>query len=206
MKPITVIRLVIDLVFAVLLLYALMYHATGDAALEWIGVTVFAICIAHNTLNWKWYNNIFKDTYNLHRYLMTAINALLAFTMATLIINGLLHSRTILASLRLPGSMVIRQMHTAAAYWCFPLIGAHLGLNWGTILNSFRKMLKTNDENRIRKMELHILVLTVAVFGIWSSFDRDMFSKLFLGFSFDYWPEERSAILFFTLNLSIMSL
>jgi hypothetical protein len=31
-----------------------------------------------------------------------------------------------------------------------------------------------------------------------------MFSKLFLGFSFDYWPEERPAILFFAVNLSLM--
>jgi phosphotransferase system glucose/maltose/N-acetylglucosamine-specific IIC component len=32
-----------------------------------------------------------------------------------------------------------------------------------------------------------------------------MFSKLFLGFSFDYWPEERPAILFFIITLSIMA-
>jgi hypothetical protein len=31
-----------------------------------------------------------------------------------------------------------------------------------------------------------------------------MFSKLFLGFSFDYWPEERPAVLFFAVNLSLM--
>jgi type II secretory pathway component PulL len=33
-----------------------------------------------------------------------------------------------------------------------------------------------------------------------------MFSKLFLGFSFDYWPEERPAILFFAAILSIMGM
>jgi hypothetical protein len=32
-----------------------------------------------------------------------------------------------------------------------------------------------------------------------------MFSKLFRGFSFDYWPGERPAILFFAVNLSIMT-
>jgi hypothetical protein len=31
-----------------------------------------------------------------------------------------------------------------------------------------------------------------------------MFSKLFLGFSFDYWPEERPAALSFGCNFSIM--
>jgi hypothetical protein len=43
------------------------------------------------------------------------------------------------------------------------------------------------------------------IFGVWSFLDRDMFSKLFLGFSFDYWPEERPAFLFFVETLSIMA-
>jgi hypothetical protein len=81
-------RLTLDLVFIVLLLCALMYRTTGDAAHEWIGISVFVVCIAHNVLNWKWYKNIFKGTYNLRRSVLTAINLLLVLAMATLIITG----------------------------------------------------------------------------------------------------------------------
>jgi hypothetical protein len=116
-----------------------MYRVTGDAAHEWIGVSVCAVCIAHNALNWKWYKNLFKGSYNLRRGVMTAINLLLVPAMATLVVTGLLHSRTVLAFLRLPGGMMIRQIHTSAAYWSLPLIGSHIGLNWGIILNAFRK-------------------------------------------------------------------
>jgi cytochrome b561 len=205
MKPITAVRLVIDLAFTVLLLCALMYRATGDAAHEWIGVSVGAVCIAHNALNWKWHKNIFKGKYNLRRGVLTAVNLLLAFAFFTLIITGMLHSRIVLAFLNLPGDMRIRQIHTTAAYWCLPLIGAHLGLNWKIILNAFRKMPRINGENKLRKIIVRAAALAVAAFGVWASFDRDMFSKLFLGFSFDYWPEERPPILFFAVNLSIMS-
>jgi hypothetical protein len=135
-------RLTLDLAFTVLLLCALMYRVTGDAAHEWIGIAVCAVCIAHNVLNWKWYKNIFKGTYNLRRGALTAINLLLVTAMATLIITGLLHSRIVLAFLHLPGDMMLRQIHTTAAYWCLPLIGAHLGLNWRIILNAFKKMEK----------------------------------------------------------------
>jgi hypothetical protein len=138
--------------------------------------------------------------------MMTAINLLLVLAMATLVITGLLHSRNVLAFLHLPGDMLIRQIHTAAAYWCLPLVGAHLGLNWKTILNAFRKMPRINGKNKLRKIIVRTIALALAVFGVWSSFDRDMFSKLFLGFSFDYRPEERPAILFFAVNLSIMCL
>jgi hypothetical protein len=198
--------MVTDLAFTVLLLCALMYRATGDAAHEWIGVSVGAICIVHNALNGKWYKNIFKGKYNLRRGVLTAVNLLLAFAFVALIITGMLHSRTVLASLRLPGGMMIRQIHTTTAYWCLPLIGAHLGLNWKIILNAFRKMLRINGKNKLRKIIVRSIAFVVAAFGAWSSFDRDMFSKLFLGFSFDYWPEERPAILFFAVNLSIMGM
>jgi hypothetical protein len=198
------VRLIIDIAFTVLILCALMYRATGDTVHEWIGVSVCVVCIAHNALNWKWYKNILKGAYTLRRIVLTAVNLFLALAFVLLIITGMLHSRTVLAFLHLPGGMMIRQIHTTAAYWSLPLIGAHLGLNWGVILNAFRKMTKTNGERRVQKTIMRVLAFVLAVFGVWSSFDRDMFSKLFRGFSFDYWPEERPAILFFAVNLSIM--
>jgi hypothetical protein len=146
----------------------------------------------------------FKGAYNLRRSVLITVNLLLALAMVTLIITGMLHSRTVLAFLHLPGGMMLRQIHTTAAYWSLPLIGVHLGLNWGVILNAFHKMTTTNGESRAQKTSMRVLAFALAVFGVWSSFDRDMFSKLFRGFSFDYWPEERPAILFFAVNLSIM--
>jgi hypothetical protein len=199
-------RLIIDFVMMVLILFALSYRIIGDVSHEWIGVAVCVVCIAHNALNRNWWARIFNGAYTLRRGVMTALNLLLACAMAALIITGLLHSRTVLAFLRLPGGMAIRLIHTTAAYWCLPLIGAHLGLHWGMIMKAFHKMLRIKGETRIRKTLMRGLALAIAVCGVWSSFDRDMFSKLFLGFSFDYWPEERPAIVFFAVNLSIMGL
>jgi hypothetical protein len=197
-------RLLLDMAFAFLLLFAYAYRITGDTAHEWIGLSVFVLFVIHNILNKKWYKNIFSGSYNGRRILMTAVNILLLLTMTLLILTGLLHSRTVLAFLRLPGGMIIRLIHTTAAWWGLILIAVHVGLHWEMIMNAFRKMLKIRGENRIRKISLHIIVLAVVVCGVWSSFDRDMFSKLFLGFSFDYWPEERPAVLFFAVSFSIM--
>jgi hypothetical protein len=71
------------------------------------------------------------------------------------------------------------------------------------IINAFRKMVKMGGENNAQKTIVRVAGIAVAGFGVWSSFDRDMFSKLFLGFSFDYWSEERPAALCFAVNLSI---
>ena len=192
-------RIALDIAMTILLIAAHAYRITGDIAHEWIGVSVFVLFIAHNVINYRWYKNIGKGTYTAQRVIMTTVNALLALTMATLVITGFMQSRIVLSFLNLPGSMLLRQIHTTAAYWGLPLIGVHIGLHWGM----FTKFI---SKDRIIISILRILAFLFAVLGVWSSFDRDMFSKLFLGFSFDYWPEERPAVLFFTETLSVMGI
>jgi hypothetical protein len=135
---------------------------------------------------------------------MTSVNTALAFTMTALIVTGLLQSRTVLAVLRLPGDMALRQIHTAAAYWGLPLIGVHVGLHWEMIMNAVRKMTRIREANHARTAVLRVIAVMTVVYGVYASFDRDMGSKLFLGYSFDYWNPERPMILFFTSNLAIM--
>jgi hypothetical protein len=206
MTPKLAVRLIIDLAMTILLLCAFAYRITGDATHEWIGISVFVLFIAHNIINRKWYKNIFKGSYNIRRVTMTIINILLVLTMAILIITGLLQSRTVLAFLHLPGGMLLRQLHTTAAYWGLLLIGAHVGLHWGMFINAARKMAKITRENRRRRIIVRILTFLFIAFGVWSFFDRDMFAKLFLGFSFDYWNEEKPAVFFFAVMLSIMGI
>jgi hypothetical protein len=201
-----VVKLIIDLIMTVLLLCAYAYRIIGDAAHEWIGVSVFSLFIIHNILNRQWYKTIFKGVYTLRRIIMTVVNMALVFTMTALLITGLLQSRTVLAFLHLPGGMALRLIHTTAAYWGLPLIGIHLGLNWGMVMNGTRKMAGITGKNRIRMISARALVFLFTAFGVWASFDRDMFSKLFLGFSFDYWDEERPVIIFFAAMLSIMGI
>ncbi|MDR2798634.1 MAG: DUF4405 domain-containing protein [Treponema sp.] len=199
-------RVLLDLVMTILLLYAYAYRITGDAAHEWIGVSVLALFILHTIINRRWYKNLRKGAYTLRRGVMTAVNLLLVFTMAALVITGLLQSRTVLAFLHLPGGMALRQIHTTAAYWLLLLIGMHLGLHWGLFIKGTRKIMKINPELPGRTIVARMGAVVCTVFGMWPFFDRAMFAKLFLGFSFDYWSEERPAILFFVLMLSIMGM
>jgi hypothetical protein len=199
-------RLLIDFAMTGLLLCAYAYRIIGDTAHEWIGVSVFALFITHNILNRQWYKNIFKVKYTIRRTITAVINIILVFTMATLIVTGLMQSRTVLAFLHLPGGMMIRLIHTTAAYWGLPLIGIHLGLNWGMIISGMRQMVGISKKNRTRAVLARVPAFLFAAFGVWASFDRDMFSKLFRGFSFDYWDMERPAIVFFAAMLSIMGI
>ncbi|GHT61506.1 hypothetical protein FACS1894109_20120 [Spirochaetia bacterium] len=166
---------------------------------------MFVLFIAHNVINRTWYKTVFKGKYTLRRAIMTACNAALVFTFAIVLITGLLQSRTVLAFLHLSGGMLLRSIHTTAAYWGLPEIGVHLGLHWRMFLKGTCKMLGVSGKNRARAIAAKITAFLFAAFGVWASFDRDMFAKLFLGFSFDYWDESRPAVLFFAAMLSIMA-
>jgi Kef-type K+ transport system membrane component KefB len=211
-------RLVIDLAMTVLLLLALGYRITGDIAHEWLGVSLCVMFIAHNIVNRKWWRNIFKVKYNTRRAVMFVINVLLALVMAAVIITGLLHSRTVLAFLHLPGGMALRQIHTTAAYWGLILIAVHAGLHLRPPKNFKHKRHEPAGNFASLRCAIHKPLSSIFIrscgwcgswliiaFGVWSFIDRDMFAKLFLGFSFDYWNEERPVALFFAETLGIMA-
>jgi uncharacterized membrane protein len=195
---------IIDFAITILLLCAYAYRITGDTAHEWIGVFVFALFTAHNIINRKWYKSIFKGKCTPRRAVMTACNIALVFTFAVLLITGLLQSRAVLAFLHLPGGMFTADTHDRR------LLGTAVNRRspWaslGMFVKGTHKKASVNAKNRARAITAKIAAFLFVAFGVWASFDRDMFAKLFLGFSFDYWNEERPAILFFAAMLSIMA-
>jgi hypothetical protein len=196
-------RVIIDLAMTILLLCAYAYRITGDTAHEWIGISVLR-CLSRIILSTVNGTKVFSGAHT-RRAVMTACNIALVFTFSTLVITGLLQSRAVLPFLHLPGGMLLRQIHTTAAYWGLPLIGVHLGLNWEMFVKGTSKKASVNPKNRAYAITAKITAFLFAAFGVWASFDRAMFAKLFLGFSFDYWNEESPAILFFAAMLSIMA-
>jgi hypothetical protein len=200
------VRFIIDLTMTILILCALAYRITGDVAHEWIGISVALLFIVHNVLNWRWYKNIFIGTYHFRRVMSTIVNLLLLVMMSLLCITGLLHSRTVLGFLHLSGGEALRQLHTFAAYWGLIVIALHIGLHGEMIINALRNMTGITGTNYARTVILRILVLLIVIYGVKSFLDRDMGAKLFLGYSFDFWPPDKPVVLFFAANLSIMSI
>jgi hypothetical protein len=102
------------------------------------------------------------------------------------------------ATIDFTGGMTLRLIHTAAAYWGLIIIAIHAGLH-------VRAPQNHSGNSCYSWFIIRKITVLIAAFGVWSFIERDMFSKLFLGFSFDYWDERRPAILFFAENLGIMA-
>jgi cytochrome b561 len=200
------IKLSIDLVMTLFFIASLAFRITGDTLHEWLGIALCALFVVHGLINWRWFRNVLRGRYRFRRTLNTAINLSLLLAMLLLAVCGMANSRHALGFLQLPGSMEFRRIHSFTAYWGLALIGIHAGMHWTTVINAARKMAGMSGESRFRKTLLRILAAVILGFGVWASYDRDMGSKLFRGFSFDFWDPSRPAALFFVSNLAILGL
>ena len=62
MKYKQVVKLIIDIAMY-LIFVALMQEHLWDGLHEWLGITLFALFIAHTILNFRWYQSLFKGKY-----------------------------------------------------------------------------------------------------------------------------------------------
>ena len=192
-------RIALDIAMTALLLFAYNPQLARETTHIYIGITIIVLFTVHIFINRHWFKTMFKGKYTPSRITITAVNILLILVALTMVITGILEARWKTYFLQFEREITLRQIHTTAAYWFWPLMGVHLGLHWG-------RFTKFIGKNNFVIIVMRILACLFAAFGAWSFFDRDMFSKLFLGFSFDYWPQERPVVLFFAVTLSIMGL
>jgi len=192
-------RIILNIAMTALLLCAYNPRLARNTAHIFIGIGILILFATHIFINRHWFISIFKGAYTPRRALLTTVNVLLAIAAATLIITGLLEAVWSPYFLLFERGITLREIHTAAAYWLMPLVGVHLGLHWGIFSKHMGK-------NRLVITVMRILAMLFFIFGVWSFFDRDMYAKMFLGFSFDYWQPERPIFLFYAQTLSVIGI
>ena len=75
-------RRIVDAAMTVVLLFLMAYQVTGEAAHEWIGISMTTLVIVHQILNRRWYGTLLKGKYKAFRVLQTGINILLLMSFA----------------------------------------------------------------------------------------------------------------------------
>lgn len=189
----------------ILMLVAMAYYITGNTVHEVIGIIVLVLFIVHNVLNRRWYKAILKGKYNLRRILQIGINILFLVTMVLMMTSAVLISSDLFPFIRINNDMMLRQMHVQTAYWGFIVMAVHIGLSWGIIMNSVRRMTGITNSSRIRTIVLRIFAVLIVAYGVHSSFEGEMGSKLFIYNPFG-WYTDHSTIKFLIDHLSIMGI
>ena len=125
-----IMKRIVDAAMTILLLCLMAYQVTGEAAHEWIGMSMTALVIVHQILNRKWYGSLLKGKYNAYRILSTALSILLVACFAVTAFCGMSMSSYAVPFLygMAPVSFV-RRMHLSMSHWAFVLMGLHLGMH-----------------------------------------------------------------------------
>ncbi|WP_307564121.1 DUF4405 domain-containing protein [Paenibacillus sp. V4I7] len=130
---------------------------------------------------------------------------LFLMTMTMALISAVPISRDLFDSISTNDDMLARQTHVLSAYWGFILMAVHIGISWGRIIQTVRKMTGITAENRQRLIILRILVVLIVIYGVEASVKGNMGSKLFIYNPFG-WGGNGSLLSFIRDQLEIMGI
>lgn len=192
----------IDILMTLALFFLMGYHFWGETAHEWAGAGMFVLFIAHQILNWGWYQSLFCGKYTPVRVLMLAVNILTLAAMMLLMYSGITMSRHVFAFLPARGGMAAaRRLHLLGSYWGFLLMSLHIGLHWGMVGNGLG--IKQGIRNRRLCFAGSLLA---AVYGAYVFAKRDFLTYLFMKSEFVFLDYAESKILFYLDYMALMGL
>lgn len=204
MKRKTILRLITDVLMSGLILFSMANRLTENAVHEIIGVLMFVFFVQHQVLNWRWYRYLVKGRYDLRRAVNALVNGLLLLAFVVLIGSSVMISRTLFSFPGTDSSLTLRQVHTTMAYWFLVLSAIHLGIQWPRLVRMLKTVFPRSAGINVYRSLRWVLAALIVGVGIYASFERDVGSKLFMAYAFDFWDFERSVTEFFIFNLAII--
>ncbi len=203
MKKSLVIKIVIDVMMTLILLFLMGYQFFGESNHEWAGMVMFVLFIGHHLLNRNWYRGLFKGQMTLSKLIRISVIGLLLITMFLQMYSGIVMSRYVFGFLGLNGGLSLaRRLHILGAYWGFILMAVHLGMHWNMVIN----LLKKQIELKVNKRFLFIISLIIAGYGLFVFIDRNFLTYLFLQSEFVFFDFQEPVLLFYLDYLSLMGL
>lgn len=206
MSSIFLMRLIFALTAAGLLLFGFSYWWLGNFAHEVAGTALFLLVIIHNIFNRRWYRTIPKARREPRALFNTVVTFILIAVMLVLIVTSVLISNALSSFMSAYGGFTVMQIHTMAAYWALVIVAIHLGLRWPLLMGLARNVLGLHRPNIVRTVVLRLIAITVAAYGVWSSFELGLGSKLSMQMTLDWWNFEESVAGFFIHCIAIAGL
>ena len=205
MKPKAIIKIAIDVLMTLGLLFLMGYQFWGDVAHEWAGAGMFLLFILHHILNGGWHKNLFRGKYTPARVLQLVVDLLVFLSMIGLMVSGILLSSHVFAFLHLHGGKSFaRLLHMAASYWGFVLMALHLGMHWGICMGMAKKALKRKRASRLRSILLPLAGAGIAVYGLTVFIRRDLLTYMLVRTQFVFLDFGEPIPLFYLDYLAMM--
>ena len=195
-------RMIIDILMVVLLPLLMAYSLIGEKLHEILGISIFALFIAHHIINRKWWTILFKGKYNSVRILNTVVNLFLAVFMILQPISGILMSKYILKNVMISGTAsTMRKIHMTLAYWGFVMLSFHLGLHIKAMSEKINKHM-----NKTVRIIIAVIILFIAAYGVYAFKKRGLGDYLMMKVMFAFFDYKESKVRFLLDYAAIMVL
>jgi len=162
-------KIILDVIMTILMILLMNIAPLGLLLHEIIGISILFIILFHNLLNLKFIKSMINNFKKLKikTKVMFIVDIILTAQILFVVFTGIVISKKLLPGL-IDIDMNISDLHHFIAYTLLFNIGIHIGLHWSMIMNAFKKMLKIEKENKIRKTVLRLVAFLLAVLGIYS--------------------------------------
>lgn len=187
------IKRIIDILMTIVLIPLMAYQVTGEAAHEWLGISMVSLVIIHQVLNRKWYASLFKGNYKFFRVFSIIINILLLISFALTAISGVSMSNHAVPFLYNSVNVnTARVMHLAFSYWAFILMGLHIGMHVNVMTNKIPKNIKN---------VLTIIFTIISVYGFYLFLKSGIINYITFKTHFAFLDYEKPAPLVYIENI-----
>lgn len=183
-------RFILNTFLISLIPLSILNKLTGNPLHEVVGVIILLLIATHTFFNLRWFTLFWKQKNTLHRLFNTTILLLMVVAFLVLITSSLMISKSLFTFLDFKSTLMLRQLHTTSAYWFFILGFIHLGIHW----HRFSALLQ--KKFRIHALLSHplatFIALLIVLYAGFIFIQRDIASKLFMTFAFEFWNTEQS--------------
>lgn len=205
MKKKQIIKIAVDVLMTISLLFQMTYELIGQATHEWQGMWMALLFVVHHILNRKWIAALFKGKYNAYRILQTSLVVLIFLSTAGSMVSGIMLSRHVFSFLAIGfGSYYARNIHMLCAYWGFTLMSIHLGLHWGMMLAAFRRMARAEKATHPQSIYLRAVALAIAGYGYYAVSKRSILEYMLYRSQFVFFDFGEPLIFFMLDYLAMM--
>ena len=190
-------KIIIDTAMLILLPLLMAYSLIGEAAHEWLGLSMFLLFILHHIMNPAWLKTLFKGRYTPLRIYLTGVNVLLLIVMVLQPVSGIVMSKHIFRFSNIGGMSLARTVHLLLAHWGFLLMSVHVGNHAGSHRAGKKKGVA---------VLLWAVAIAVSIYGTYAFVNRDMASYLFLKNQFVFFDFGEARLRFMADYASMMCL
>lgn len=205
MKPKARLKIVIDVLMTLALLFLMGYQFWGDVAHEWAGAGMFVLFIAHHVVNGGWHKSLFCGKYTPFRIFQLILDLAVFADMIGLMVSGIMLSNHVFAFLNLHGGISLaRLLHMASSYWGFVIMALHLGLHWGIFTGLGKRVFRIQKSSLLCNTAVLLVSAAIAVYGVIAFLRRNLLTYLLVQTQFVFLDFGESRVLFYLDYLAMM--